>query len=102
MAVLRDAVDPATGSGRHARCGCPGSAPGRLVVVIAGVLLLRSDIRLGEHLEGWPADTNPTASSPCSSAPRSVVAASSTVSSASRSTCSRSSGIAWPLRTERP
>jgi hypothetical protein len=26
LAVLRDAVDLATGSGRHARGGCPGSA----------------------------------------------------------------------------
>jgi hypothetical protein len=37
-----------------------------------------------------------------SSAPRSAAAASSTVSSASGSASNRSSGIGWPLRTDRP
>jgi hypothetical protein len=52
MAVLSDAVDPATGSGPHAGGGCQARRWGRLVVVLlAGVCFLWGDVGLGEHLE---------------------------------------------------
>ena len=60
MAVLSDAVDTATGSGPHARGGCPGSALGRLVVVLlAGVCFLWGDVGLGERLEGMAGRRQP-------------------------------------------
>src|SRR5829696_7253354 len=61
MAVLSDAVDPATGSGPHARGGCPGSALGRLVVVLVGVWFLWGDARprRAPGTDGRPTPTRP-------------------------------------------
>jgi hypothetical protein len=76
---------------------------GRLVVILlGGLLFLRGDVGIGEHPNGWWADTNPTASSSSRSTPRSAAAASPAVNSASGSACNRSSGMGRPLRRERP
>jgi hypothetical protein len=76
---------------------------GRLVVVLlAGLFFLRVISGSVRTSKGWRADTNPTASWLSSSVLGSAAAASSAVSSVSGSASSRSSGIGWPLRTDRP
>jgi hypothetical protein len=88
------------------RSHCPrlvGSARGRLVVILlAGLLLLWGDVRIGEHLEGMAGRHQPDRVVARLERPPLGAAASSTVSSASGSASSRASGIAWPLWIDRP